>query len=47
MFGGIVLFLREKWTHFWCSHDCKYRDLPADCSRFYCTKCEKIKKKNL
>lgn len=44
MFGDIVLFLRKKWKQCWCIHDYKYRDLPANCSHFYCTKCGKIKK---
>lgn len=44
MFGDIVLFIKEKWTQFWCVHYYKYRDLPANSSHFYCTKCGKIKK---
>ena len=43
MFGNIVLFLREKWTQFWCIHNYKYRDAPSGCSHFYCTKCGKFK----
>lgn len=44
MFGDVVLFLREKWTQFWCIHNYRYRDLPSDYSHFYCTKCGRIKK---
>lgn len=44
MFGDIVLFLKEKWTQLWCIHNYIYRNLPTDCSHFYCTKCGKIKK---
>ena len=44
MFGDIVLFIKEKWTQFWCVHDYKYRDLPDNSYHFYCIKCEKIKK---
>ena len=34
MFGDIVLFIKEKWKQFWCIHDYKYRDLPANCSHY-------------
>lgn len=44
MFDNIILSLREKLIQFLCVHDYKYRDLPFDCSHFYCTKCGKIKK---
>ena len=44
MFGDIVLFIKEKWTQFWCIHNYKHRDLPANGSHFYCTKCGRIKK---
>ena len=46
MFGDIVLFIKEKWKQFWCVHNYKHRDLPANCSHYYCTKCGKIKKDN-
>ena len=44
MIGDLILWIKEHLRQMFCNHEYRERDLPANMSFRYCTKCGKIKK---